>query len=209
MPGRNANLSENIDPEIESAGHGLTPYALILIGLSLLCFIGAFISNLGAGDKQTFRFSPESENQVEHLKVTKPNSIFQVEVRQSPGILPDNSGWSDVSINIQTPKGEPLIAFGSDFWRASGYDEGRWSETKSKYTMKVTFPLIGTYPVSIESSSSPPNYNQPVTVEFEPRRGSTIPMLLLGVPALLIGIGLGYYSNQNAVKEKLGEWSDN
>ncbi len=165
----------------------------------MLCFLGAYQQSTSAGSPQSFTFDPSIENQVKQLKVTEPNTVFLVKVSQSPNGLPNNHGWSDISVNIESPDGTNLISFGNDFWRASGYDEGAWSEQKNSYNMKVTFPIVSTYPVRIESASSPPSYGQPVTVKFVPRRGSTIPLLVLGIPALLTGIGLGYYANRNAV----------
>jgi hypothetical protein len=209
MPRRSAIRSSQIDPEVESSGRGLTPYALILIGFSILCILGAYLQNLGEGSAQSFSFDPADEDQVKSLEVTEPNTVFLVEVSQSTSGLPDNKGWSDISVNVQSPDGSTLIAFGSDFWRASGYDEGHWSEQKNRYSMKVTFPIPGSYPVSIESASSPPDYDRPVSVKFEPRRGSTIPLLILGIPSLLAGIGLGYYANRQAVNEALANSLEN
>lgn len=204
-PSNSAHISES---EIEHSSYGLTPYALILIALSLLCFIGTSIQGAKAGKAQTFTFTPGNPEQVETLEVEQPRTIYAVTVSQSPSGLSNNKGWSDVAIIVRSEKGEQLLSFGGDFWRASGYDEGAWSETKSSYTMKATFPLKGSYEVSIESSSSEDSYKQPVKVAFEPRRGSTLPLLILGIPALLIGVGMGYYSNRHAVSEKLAEWGD-
>jgi len=209
MSRSHSHYTHSSDADIEHSKYGWTPYALILIGLSVLCFVGAFIQNAKAGQSQTFTFEPENPEQVATLEVKKPDTVYAVTVSQSPSGLANNQGWSDVSIIVRSQKGDQLLSFGGDFWRASGYDEGRWSETKSSYTMKATFPLKGEYPVSIESSSSTGSYNKPVTVIFEPRRGSTLPLLILGIPALIIGVIMGYISNRHIVSDKLSEWSEN
>ncbi|MBC2603372.1 hypothetical protein [Puniceicoccus vermicola] len=199
MPTRSEFRSNHIDPDIESSSRGLTPYSMVLIGFSMLCFLGAFYMSLGAGAVQSFTFNPGEEKQIEQLNVKEPNTVFLVDVSQSTSGLTNNKGWSDVSVNVGSPEGSNLMAFGSDFWRASGYDDGPWSEKKNSFDMKVTFPIVGKYPVSIESASSPPNYNKPVLVRFEPKRGSTIPFFVFGVVALLVGIVMGYYANREAV----------
>lgn len=208
MSRSNSTYSRSSDPDIEHSTYGWTPYALILIALSVLCFIGASIQNGKGGKSQSFTFEPGNPEQVATLKVDQSDAVYAVTVRQSPSGLANNKDWSDVSIIVRSPKGDQLLSFGGDFWRASGYDEGRWSETKNSYTMKAAFPLKGEYPVSIESASSTGSYNQPVYVSFEPRRGSTLPLLILGIPALLVGVLLGYISNRHVVNEKLAEWSD-
>jgi len=209
MAPRYKNHTHINERQIEHSSYGLTPYALVLLALSVICFIGAAIQNGENGTAETFKFSPEQSDQEETLRVKEANSIYAVTVRQSPSQLPNNKGWSDVAVVVRSNTGEQVLSFGGDFWRASGYSDGHWSETKSSYTMKTTFPVKGDYKVSIESSSSQPSYNQPVTVRFEPRNGSTLPLLLLGVPALIIGVFLGYWSNHRAVNEKLSEWSEN
>lgn len=212
MSRRQSNHPSTSEADIEHSTYGVMPYALILIALSLICFIGAFIQNTKAGKTQTFTFTPEEPGQVQTLKVDKPDTVYAVTVRQSPSGLAENRGWSDVSIIIRSgkgDKGDQLLSFGGDFWRASGYDEGPWSETKNSYTMKATFPHKGEYPVSIESSSSEGSYNQPVRVTFEPRKGSTLPLLILGIPALLAGVIMGYIANRHAVNAKMAEWSQN
>lgn len=200
-----AARSPRIHSNLEDPSSGLKPYAMLLIALSILCFIGAFIQNLRAGKTETFTFDPQLVDQVETLEVTGRNAVYVFDVSQNPNGLPDNSGWSDVSINVRTQNGETILSFGSDFWRASGYDDGPWSEKKSEYSMKVVFPVPATYQLSIESSSSPSNYNQPVKLKATPQRGSTLPFLLLGVPALLGGIALGYWANREAVNQILSE----
>ena len=207
MSRSNSTYSRSSDADIEHSTYGWTPYALILIALSVLCFIGASIQNGKAGKSQSFTFEPENPDQVSTLKIDRADVVYAVTVRQSPSGLANNKGWSDVAIIVRSPKGDQLLSFGGDFWRASGYDEGRWSETKNSYTMKATFPLKGDYAVTTESSSSTGAYNQPVYVSFEPRRGRTLPLLILGIPALIIGVIMGYLSNRHVVSEKLAEWS--
>ena len=209
MSPRHAKYAHTSESEIEHSSYGMTPYALILIALSVICFVGASIQNAKAGKGQAFTFAPNAAEQVATLKVEKPNTIYAVTVSQSPTGLANNSGWSDVAIIVRSEKGGQLLSFGGNFWRASGYDEGPWSEKKGSYTMKATFPIKGDYIVSTESSSSHPSYKQQIKVNFEPRRGSSLPLLILGIPALLVGVCMGYISNRRAVSEKLAEWGDN
>ena len=201
------NHSRYSGSEIQNSTYGWTPYALILIALSILCFIGAFIQNGNAGKVQSFTFNPGEAEEVSILEVERPNTIYAISVYQSTSGLKVNQDWSDVSVTVRSEKDDRLMSFGSDFWRASGYDDGAWSETKNRYTTKATFPLKGQYKVSIESNSSKTSYNQPVSVTFQPRRGSTIPLLVLGIPALIAGVLMGYLSNRHLVKEKLEDWS--
>lgn len=209
MSRRHTRSSRSSEADIKHSTYGWTPYALILIALSVLCFIGASIQNAQSGKEQSFTFEPETAEQAATLEVKQPNTVYAVTVYQSTSSLAVNKGWSDVSVIVRSKKGEKLLSFGGDFWRASGYDGGHWSETKNRYTMKVAFPHHGDYEVSIESSSSSGSYDKPVNISFEPRRGSTIPLLLLGIPALIAGVIMGYVSNRHVVNEKLAEWSEN
>lgn len=192
-----------IDQKVEGSSHGLKPFVMILLGLAVLSFIGAFIQNLPVGEKETFTFDPDGNTEPREFTVDEAHSVYTVAVTQSPSGLPDNRGWSDISVLITGRNDETVLSFGSDFWRASGYDEGHWSETKNRYEMNTVFPVKGTYRLDIESVSEPKGYEQPVTVELRQQRGSTIPLIVLGVVSLLGGIGLGIYDNRKAVGEAL------
>jgi hypothetical protein len=192
-----------IDRQVEGSTHGLKPYVMILLGLAVLSFIGAFIQGMSVGEEKSFTFHPDGDPEPREFTVEEPNTVHTITVSQSPAGLPDNRGWSDVSVRVTGRNDETVLSFGSDFWRASGYDEGHWSETKSRYEMNTVFPVPGTYRLGIENVSEPAGYERPVTVQLREQRGSTIPLLVLGVIALLGGIGLGVYDNRQAVTEAL------
>lgn len=192
-----------IHRDIEGPAHGLKPFVMILLGLAVLCFLAAFYQKRAIGEKQTFRFDPAATAESQTFTVTDPHTIYTVSVYQSTAGLATNRDWSDVSIRIEGRKGDKVLAFGSDFWKASGYDDGPWSENKNRYEMNTVFPVAGTYTLHVEHNSNPPNYHRPIGVELQRQRGSTIPLMVLGVIALLGGIVLGLYDNRQAVGEAL------
>jgi hypothetical protein len=182
-------------------------YAMILLVFALCCFAAALYFNFRAGEVKSFEFTMANRDEVQTLAVEKPDTVYLVEVRQPTNGLAENQDWSAVAVEVLTPTDETLLSFGGEFWRASGYDEGYWSEQKSDYTMKVVFPVAGEYRVGIETESNRETYFNPVSVKFIPKRGSSLPFVVLGVAGLIAGVGIGYFGNRNQVNEAMARYS--
>lgn len=184
-----------------------TAYAMVLLVFALCCFGAALYFNFRAGDIRQFEFNVGNRDEERTLSVDRVNTVYLVEVRQPTNGLADNTDWSAVAVEVTSPDGETLMSFGGEFWRASGYDEGPWSEQKSDYTMRVVFPLAGEYRVGIESESNRETYFNPVTVRFIPKQGSSVPFVVLGVLGLIGGVGIGFIGNRDQVNRALSQMS--
>ena len=189
----------------KAASSFLNTAAVLLLCFAVICFATAFFFNLSKPGIQSYTFKPSAPEKAETLVVPKDNTVYRVEVFQSIGNLAANRDWSAVSIEVTSEEGDSIVNFGGEFWNASGYDDGYWSETKNRYTMKVTFPIAGTYLINCEAESSVTNFNGEITVRFLPKRGSATPFFILGILTFLGGIAMGYFSNAAAVNSSLSK----
>lgn len=185
------------------ASSDLGAYAMILLVFAVICFATAFYFNLRNGSPQSFTFDPSDPEATATLEVKDKDTVFLVEVTQSTNGLRDNTDWSAVAIEVSSPEGDTIASFGDEFWTASGYDDGYWSEKKSRYDMKLTLPIPGEYVVGVEAESSPPSFSNPITARFTPKRGSATPFFTLGVLGMIAGVAAGYFANKEAVNSAL------
>ena len=185
-------------------------YGLILIGFSILCFITSCSFSLDAGKAITFQ-TPVTGSPVGHpFKVPKDGAVYLAMIVQSSSGLPSNSGWSDIEIEIMDKDENSLFSFGGDVWRASGYDEGPWVESKNRFKMKFTIPKKGDYLIGVTAENNTRgiySFNNPISVTIKPKVASTLPFLIMGIIAFIGGVIGGYINNKEAVNETLAAMS--
>ena len=199
-------------PSSEDASESKPPigYGLVLVGFSILCFGTAWWFSFNDGKPITFQ-TPVKGSPVGHpFTVPKDNAVYLATIKQSPSSLPDNSGWSDIEIEIMDKDENSLFSFGGDVWRASGYDEGPWSETKYKNKMKFTIPQKGDYLIGVtaENNARPThNFTSGIGVTIQPKTASSVPFMITGIITFIVGVIIGYINNREAINEALAEMS--
>jgi hypothetical protein len=178
---------------------GIKQMPVILAVFSLICLTTAFVFNLQKGEVRTFTFkpSPDGTTQPQRFEVERDNQVYLVKYSRPVSRLQENKDWVNADITIETEDGKVITSFGGDFWRASGYDEGYWSETKSQNDIKVTIRHKGTYFLDVDLSSSRSRLDAELSVKLIPKRASALPFTVLGSFALIIAIGLGYYEQKS------------
>ena len=210
MPYTNPNVQNT--PFAKDADGSKPPigYGLVLIGFSILCFVTSFTFSFDAGKAITFQTPVKGSSEGYPFKVPENNSVYLATIVQSSGGLPNNSGWSDIEIEIMDKNENGLFSFGGDIWRASGYDEGHWVESKNKFKIKFTIPQKGDYLIGVTAENNVRNvhgFNSPITVTIKPKVASTLPFLITGIFAFIGGVIVGYINNKEAVNESLAAMS--
>jgi hypothetical protein len=178
---------------------GMKQEAIILAFFSLICLITAFVFNMRQGQVHTFKFklSTDGTTAPQRFEVERDNQVYLVKFSQSVRSLRENKDWVNADIAIETEDGQVITSFGGDFWRASGYDEGPWSETKNQNYMNTTIRHKGIYFLDVELSSNLSQLNAELSVQLIPKRASSLPFIALGVAALIIAIVIGYFEQKS------------
>ena len=203
--------SYNTPPEEANESKPPISYGLVLIGFSILCFVTSWWFSFDQGKAIQFRTSFMGSPVGHPFKVPEDNSVYLATISQSSANLADNSGWSDIEIEIMDQEEETLFSFGGDIWRASGYDEGHWAENKNKFKMKFTIPLKGDYLIGVKAENNAGrahNFNAPISVNIQPKVASSLPLMITGIFAFIGGIIIGYINNKKAINETLAAMSE-
>ena len=139
---------------------------------SVICFLAAMIFS---GDV--------SKTQSQQL--TGDGGLF------GPFIVKEkNSNY--IEVNVLDKNKNYLFGFGDSMWHESGYDdEGRWEESKTKYSMDITFKDAGEYYFEVKSERNDGQGNA-ILLNIVKERGSNVPFITLGVISLLAAL-LAHY----------------
>lgn len=156
---------------------------IIVASFGVVCLIAAMIMSINVGDPE-FKWLAADGGKVGPIVTKDKNEIRHIELMQSLPLMK----WSSVNVDVLDEHGNYLFAFGDEFWHESGRDsEGRWEESKSTYSVSVTFLQPGKYFLDISSESNVPKGQLPgIGVEVTRELGSTIAFIWLGIGSLLI-----------------------
>ena len=178
---------------------GMKQEAIILAFFSLICLTTAFVFNMRQGQVHSFKFKPSLDGTTvpQRFEVERDNQVYLIKFSRPVGSLRENQDWANADITIKTEEGQVITSFGGDFWRASGYDEGYWSEKKNKNHMNTTIRHKGIYFLDVELSSSRSHFDAELSVQLIPKRASALPLTVLGVVALIIAIVIGYFEQKS------------
>lgn len=86
-------------------------------------------------------------------------------------------------------------------WHESGYDsDGRWEESKTKYSMDVIFKEPGEYYFDVKTERNDGIGNN-VKISAVEERGSNVPFLTLAILSAIVG-GIAFYFGGAVSQEK-------
>ena len=169
--------------------------ALVLIVFGVVCLITAGFFSISRGTSIQ-KDLPLEGGMVGPIEVKKDNTVYLIKVFQ---FVRNDNAWSAVTGNVLDQDKNYLFGFGQEFWKESGYDsDGRWTESKTKYDVKVTLPK-GTYYLEFETDPSP-GVDSGISVSVSGKMGSSLPFLISGILALILGVILNEIANQSIVK---------
>jgi hypothetical protein len=169
--------------------------ALVLVVFGVVCLITAGFFSISRGTSIQ-KDLPLEGGIVGPVEVKTDNTVYLIKVFQY--IRKDND-WSAVTGNVLDQDKNYLFGFGQEFWKESGYDsDGRWTESKTKYDMKVTLPK-GTYYLEFETDRTP-GIDTGISVSVSKKMGSSLPFLAAGILALIIGVVMNEIANQTISK---------
>jgi hypothetical protein len=127
----------------------LTAYGMILLLFGLLClFMQAYFRT---GYEASYIDIPLKGGVHGPIVIEQPNSNYKLRLKQYSVAL---NVWNAVDIEVLDENKNYLFGFGDEFWHESGYDEGRWEETKRTLVMDVHFENAGNYYLSISAQSN-------------------------------------------------------
>lgn len=169
--------------------------ALVLIVFGVVCLITAGFFSISRGTSIQKNL-PLEGGIVGPIEVKKDTTVYLIRVFQ---FIRNDNDWSAVTGNVLDQDKNYLFGFGQEFWKESGYDsDGRWTESKTKYDMKVTLPK-GTYYLEFETDRSP-GVDSGISVSVSKKMGSSLPFLIAGILALILGVVMNEIANQTIVK---------
>jgi len=167
-----------------------TQIAVALIAFGCICLISALVVNFSRG-RLIHKSLPPQGGIIGPIQVKKNQTVYLVKVSQ----YTRDREWSSVTGNVLDQNKNYLFGFGEEFWKESGRDsEGSWTESKHKYDIKVTLQK-GTYYFEFESERSR-NVSDNIKISVYRKTGSSLPFLIAGVLALIIGVVLNEIANQ-------------
>ena len=162
-----------------------TPF--IFIGFAILCFLTAYYMN-GNRDVLVNESVTLSGGEVGPIQVDKKNSVYALYAQHKVGY----GKWSYVSAELLDQKKNYLFSFGKEFWEERGYDsDGAWSESDTEMSSKFTIKERGTYYIRLKSENGP-YVDSAIRVKIVKKRGSSLPHMVAGIIALIIGV-IYYY----------------
>ena len=172
-----------------------TQIAVVLIVFGVVCLITAGLFSISRGASIQQNLPPEG-GIVGPLEVKKDNTVYLINVFQ---FVRNDNDWSAVTGNVLDQDKNYLFGFGQEFWKESGYDsDGRWTESKTTYDMKVTLPE-GNYYLEFEADRSP-TIDSGISVSVSKKMGSSLPFLVAGILSLILGVVINEFANQTIVK---------
>ncbi|MDD9900659.1 MAG: hypothetical protein OXT65_06745 [Alphaproteobacteria bacterium] len=165
----------------------------LLMGFAVLCFIAAFYFN-GETGKDVHNLPPAG-GIVGPVVAAKKNTVYDIRVRYNRLTV---GSWANVEGSVLDENKNYLFGFGKELYYETGHDsDGKWTEHVKKYDLPVTFPEKGTYYIrmavesgrgfgagSVETAATPSNA---MTITVARQRGSSLPHMLAGILAFVIG----------------------
>ncbi len=162
-----------------------TSYILGIYGVICLIFVLVFSGDVSKVQTQML---PGSGGIFGPIVVKEKKSSYEIGVSNRVAL----NKWSFVEVKVLDANKKYLYGFGDGMWHESGRDsDGYWEESKTKYTMDVTFKDLGEYYLDVASERNDGVGNS-INVSAVKERGSNILFLTIGVISL-IGAGLAYY----------------
>ncbi len=176
------------DPEKKQAYNRIVN---ILLGFAALCFLTSLFMNLNRGSTIEENVL-SSGGEVGPIQVEKDTSIYKIQVKQN---LNSYGTWSFIGGEVLDENKNYLFGFGKELWKEAGYDvDGAWSEERTHYDLKVTFPQKGAYYLRFQTESNDSSQGS-IRVTVSPKRGSSLAHLLLGIISIIVAIGLWVHTH--------------
>ncbi|MEE8484239.1 MAG: hypothetical protein V3S46_06540 [Nitrospinota bacterium] len=168
-----------------------------LLGFAVLCFITSLVFNSNVGEPITKILSP-ADNIVGPIEVRENNEVYQIKISQP---IRAYGTWSVVEGSVLDNDKNYLFGFSDELGSYAGRDsEGRWTEVKNDYEMKLTMPQTGTYYLSFSFDTNNPGAVDPVRVTVARKKGSSLVLFWAGILAFVFGAGY-IWINMEAEKE--------
>lgn len=158
---------------------------------SLVCFIAAMVFSADVSKVESKTISGTG-GIYGPFTVKEKNSSYEIIIKNHVALRE----WSFIEVNVLDKDKNHLFGFGDGMWHESGYDdEGRWEESKTDYSMDVTFKDAGEYYFEIKSQSNEPQI-RPITIKIVKERGSNVLFITLGILSLLAALFLFYMGSK-------------
>lgn len=127
-----------------------------------------------------------SEKTLGPIEAKRKDTVLAIEV-EHPLAVQGKYGAIDsfVEGEVLDRNRNYLFSFGKEFWAEAGYDEGRYHESDTDTTMKVTLPEAGTFYLRFKAEG---NLERAVSVTVRRLAGSGLLHRVFGVFALIAGI---------------------
>jgi len=173
--------------------------------LAMVFLVFAVISLITAavwsGNQSTQSFTVSPGKPAGPITTTSSDTVLNIGLAHAT----PNQTWASIEASILDSRQKRLFSFGDEVFAESGRDsEGSWSESKTTFDMKVTIPDPGTYFINIGVTAGRVGQKADPAISSQARsrvvvaiqRGSSIPHLVVGILALIIGLILNEMQNR-------------
>jgi len=160
----------------------------ILGVFGVICLLGAAIFSSDVSEVET-KILPGEGGIFGPLMIKEKNSSYEVTLKNYVAL----NKWSHIEVEVLDANKNYLFGFGDDMWHESGRDsDGAWVESKTDYSMDITFKEPGEYYLNVGSERNDGKGGS-IAISAVKKRGSNIAFLTIGVVSLIFAV-ITYYS---------------
>lgn len=164
----------------------------------VICLIFAMIYSSNVTEHQVKTLSG-SGGIYGPLVVPKNNTSYEVTIKNNVAL----NAWSNIEVDVLDSNKQHLFSFGEGMWHERGRDsDGSWQESKTSYSMDITFQKAGEYYFNVSAERNDGGGN-PIIFSIAQKRGSSVAFIVLGVFSLVLGIATFYISTNLMPDTKL------
>ncbi len=164
----------------------LKTIAGLFLVFAIICFITSSFMDFTVGKPELVSVPVTGLAELQSFTVEDDKSVYLMKIKHSTNNMAWNSDWSTVNVEVMDKNKKYLFGFGDEFWRAEGYDEGRWTEVRDSSGIKITFPKKGTYYLSADMKKSSNRITNDACISIIRKKGSSLPFLVAGILSIVL-----------------------
>ncbi len=131
------------------------------------------------------------------LLVKEKNASYEIVIKNNVAL----NKWSFIEVNVLDKDKNYLFGFGDGMWHESGYDEGPWEESKTDFSMDITFKDPGEYYFEVKADRNDGAGNA-IVINIVKEKGSNVPFITLAIISIIAAIFAHFFGGRFSGDEK-------